>query len=258
MRTSPPTPPPATEIALPAASGPVPGRPISGRSRRSASYRSRLLILLVGGSVIIVVLAAVLLFFGRVEGREFAPTHFQTRSFSYLEIPLLKLQITPVRRITDSSPLAAYLHTAGIIQRPQGPPTQWHLVEVHRAGSPTSMADAELLIEFLEHYQFDGSGRVDLYWHAWSTAHPALAAILWPQVQQLAERELYLLIPGLFRIADRASAADPLARAIDEYLQTGYVGLIGDLRAAGQFELAESLKQQAQADYPADPRWQQL
>jgi len=253
MRTLSSTPLPATERGRPAASGPVPGR-----SRRSAGYRSRLLILLVGGSVIVVVLAAVLLFFGRVAGREFAPTHFQTRSFSYLEIPLLKLQITPIRRITESSPLAAYLQTAGFVQRPQGPPTQWHLIEVHRAGSPTSLADAELLTEFLEHYRFDGTGRADLYWHAWSTDHPALAAVLWPKVQRLAERELYLLIPELFRIADRASAADPLARAIDEYLQAGYAGLIADLRSDGKTELAESLKQEAIADYPDDTRWQQL
>ncbi len=258
MRTSPTKPLPAAEGGLLDGSASQSGGAAPGRSRRSAGYRSRLLILLLGGSVIVVVLAAVLVFFGQVEGREFAPTHFQTRSFSYLEIPLLKLQITPVRRITQSSPLAAYLQTAGFIPRPPGQPTQWHLVEVDRAGALPAMADAQLLTAFLEHYRFGTTGGADLYWHTWSTDHPVLAAVLWPKVQQLAQRELYLLIPELFRIADRATAADPLAREIDEYLKSGYAGLIVDLRDAGKTEVAESLKQEAIADYPDDPRWQQL
>lgn len=250
---------------LPSAQGSVPtaaaGSANSARPARPWSlsgFHSRWIILLVGGCVIVVVLAVVLLFFGRVEGREFAPSHFQTRSFSYLEIPLLKIQITPIRRITRPSPLTAYLQTSGIIQPPPGQPTQWHLVEVHRAGALSSSADAELLTEFLEHYRFDSNGRADLHWHTWSTAHPALAAVLWRKVQQLAQRELYLLIPELFRIADQASAADALARDIDAYLKTSYAGLISDLRAAGKVDVAESLRQEAIADYPDDPQWQQL
>lgn len=258
MRTAPSQPLPAAAGGLPAGASGRAGGADPGRPRRPAGSRGRLLIWLVGGSVIVVVLAAVLLFFGHVEGREFAPTHFQTRSFSYLEIPLLKLQITPIRRITESSPLTAYLHTAGMIQRPQGQPTQWHLVEVYRPGVPDSSADAELLTQFLEQYRFDGSGRANLYWHAWSTAHPALAAVLWPKVQQLAQRELYLLIPELFRIANQATAADALAREIDAYLKSSYAGLIGDFRAAGNDAVAEALKQEAIADYPDDPQWQQL
>ncbi len=257
MRTVPPKTLPAAEAGPPAGSANSGGAG-SSRPRRSVGSRSRLLVLLVGGSVVVVVLAAVLLFFGRVEGREFAPSHFQTRSFSYLELPLLKLQITPVRRITQASPLSAYLHTAGMIQRPQGQPTEWHLVEVDRPGAPDSAADAKLLTDFLEHHRFDGTARAGLYWHDWSVDHPALAAVLWPQVQKLAQRELYLLIPDLFRIANQASAPDALARDIDAALKAGYVGLIGDFRAAGQTEVADALKQEAIADYPDDPQWQQL
>ena len=250
--------PSADELPPPVATRHAASRPAHAATvgKRAAKGRTaiRRWVLVVGALIIVLFLAGVVAIFGRVSGREFSPTHFETRSFWFVEIPLLQLQVMPIRRTSQVSRLSTYLATSGLINRPQGPPAQWHLVELGRFAAQRP-ADAKLLSDFLEHRR-GVSSIGELYWHQWSTEHPELAAILWPEVQKLAERELYLLIPELFQIAELADSADTFAADLHTALSHGYARLIRDLDAAGQTELAESFRRDAVRDYPEDPRWQ--
>lgn len=233
--------------------------------------------LALGAVIIVGSLVGIVLLLGRVSGREFLPDRFEVRHFSFLEIPLLRVQVSPVRYTPTPSALARYLRTTGKVtpftsegEEVRG--DQWHLVELRRGDGAPLHADAKLLVDFL--YQpadrslspagTAGGGPASSkagpqrqhQWHQWSLEHPAQAAVLWPRVQRLAHRRLYLLIPDLFRIAEETQSGPALRAAIDALLRSRYEQMIAESQSAGQHALAESIRQAALADYPDDPRWQ--
>jgi hypothetical protein len=195
---------------------------------------------------------------GSISGAEFSPTHFQQRDFRFFEIPLLHLQITPIRRTVSTPTAASYLRQMSLVNVPKGQPVDWHLVSISRGFTGTTDADAKLLIDQLN---LNRSG--DLYWKTWTTDQPELAAVLWPEIQKLAQRELYILMPRLFEIAqtDRGGSnltAEKLRSDIDSYLIDQYRSLIQDMVAAERVELAETLAAEAKADYPEATNWSSL
>lgn len=260
MSTPVPQPSTPTNAAGSSAASPSLTEPAGGAARgsvRRPAAQGRLWVVLISSLVIVGGLAGIVRLFGKVTGREFAPSHFETRTFSFIEIPLVQLQITPIKRSSQYSRLAAYLSTSGTIPRPQGPPAVWHLVELSRPATSAEPADAKLLVDLMEHHHKNAAATSALYWHQWSIDHPELATILWPEVQKLASRELYVLIPDLFQIADAASSPESLSADMHAYLKSSYARLIRDAEAADQTALAQSLRQEAMSDYPDDPQWQQ-
>jgi len=276
--------------------------PGAGRSRvsRSGSSRSgRFWLVTVSGALIVFFLAGIVYFLGQVQGREFAPSHFEIRRFSFTEIPLLRLQITPINRVSETSGLQSYLSTSSLISRPGGQPTDWHIVELSRFGGGSTPADAKLLTDFLDAgtLRLSTQRHSQWHWHQWSLQNPKHAAVLWPVVQKLAQRELYVLIPSVFQIADAAApvnvavttvsttppatgavppttatsasasatptasppvpvqSVDAMRDRLQQFLISSYVGLIDDMRANGMNEIAESLRQEAAADYPDEARF---
>ncbi|NNE01412.1 MAG: hypothetical protein HKN47_29200 [Pirellulaceae bacterium] len=190
---------------------------------------------------------------GHVSGQEFAPSHFQVRNFSFYEIPLLHIQITPIRRKGVALPVATYVRQSSLIGAPKGTPDKWHLVSLSRGLSGTTAADADLMVTHLN--LTDGT---DVYWRKWSIDHPKRAAVLWPTVQRLAERELYILIPAVFELAQKDLTAEQLATKIDTLLRRQYRSLVVDMRQADRGELADQLLKEAISDYPDDKNLQAL
>lgn len=205
-------------------------------------------------SGVAVMLGLVILLFGSVSGTEFSPTHFETRRFSVREIPWLQIQISPIHRSSLPSATTRYLIAQSLIHPVSGPPKEWHLVELTRGGIRQSEADAKLLTDQLElvAYPRQTSSQSNEFWHDWSIDQPAKAKVLWPAVQKLAVRELYILIPRLFSSAVDAADEAVLQQAIDEYLRSSYLELITDMRNADRQELADELLAEALVDYPDD------
>lgn len=193
---------------------------------------------------------------GRVSGSEFAPSHFQTREFSFYEIPFLHIQITPIKRKNTTGAIARQLRAKSWISVPRGnPPSVWHIVRLWRGPSNTT-AVASLLTEQLRVGQ--GSGG---FWKNWNSEHPNRASVLWPQVQELAERELYVLIPELMLLARSLPGDDSpnaLSDAIDQWLVDQYSGLVTDFRDANRLMLADELLTEALNDYPDSPQLNEL
>lgn len=182
---------------------------------------------------------------GSVSGIEFAPTHFQKRSFAFYEIPLVHWQITPIRRTTNTLTAATYLKQKSLISSSTKVPNKWDLVELSRGLTGSSPGDASLLVDQLE-LQSNG----DNFWRSWSKKHPKRAKILWPVVQQLAVRELYVLLPPMMELATIAPDDVDLAEKIDLYLKNEFAGLIQDTIDAGRPQLAEELEVDFQTDFP--------
>ena len=193
---------------------------------------------------------------GFVRGSEFAPSHFVRRSFSFYEIPLVHWQITPIRRSDDTPPAVTYVKTKILKKVPKGTATNWHLVSLSRGILGTTNADANFLLAQLEFSDQDSS---DPYWIDWSKQNPKHAAVLWPIIQRLAERELYVFVPMVFATADSGGKSPAeLQKAIDEQLAAEYVSLVSDMREAGKMTVAAALLSEAVADYPNHPGLQRL
>lgn len=223
------------------------------RSRRRFFLNAKFWLIVLSTIILGGVLFLIILATGSVQGTEFSPTHFQTRRFSFYEIPLLRWQITPIHRVSNTPETARFLTQSKTLPLPNQAPTVWHLVEVERGASEAAPGDAALLVDHLR--LMENSVAV---WKQWSVDHPKLAKELWPKIADLANRELYVLMP---RILELTRDADDLAdwkQSIDRYLASEYVTLIRDMRDAGRDELADALLAEALAEQPDNPELQSL
>lgn len=182
---------------------------------------------------------------GSVTGSEFSPDSFSLREFSFYELPVLHLQITPIHRSTHTPSTALYLRQTSLIQSPAKTPDRWHLVSMTRGFTGKTPADAELLVDQLEIKRAGAA-----YWRSWSVDHPEKAKIFWPIIQRLAKREMYLLMPNLFEIAQSEQSVAEMTERLDRSLLSQYVGLIRDMRAAQRNELADQILKEARQDFP--------
>ncbi len=223
---------------------------VSSPSPKSAASRGRGLrrwVVIVAAILSTLMLFAVVRLQGRVTGQEFSPTHFQVRKFSFYEIPLLHLQITPIKRSGNTPRSATYLRQTSLISKPQGPPTLWHLISITRGITGTTPGDAHLLVD-----QLTLTTDSNPFWRQWSIDHPQHAAQLWPLIQRLAERELYILTPGLLELALIEQPVGKFAQQADQWLLEEYIKLVQDMREAKRDELAGQLLEEALSDFPGD------
>ncbi len=220
------------------------------------------------------VIVSILIFFlvrtqGFVKGREFSPDTFAMRDFQFYEIPLIHLQVTPIRRASSTTDTAIFLRQKSLIQGPANPSNPpdglnpaWHLVYLSRGITGSTPADAMLLTDVLELHQ-SSTG----YWQKWSTDHGPEAKEFWPIIQRLAQRELYLLMPPLFELAQQMATetkrtneqeTSVFSTSIEMRLASLYHDLILDMRDARRTELADGLLAEALLDFPNDPKLREL
>ncbi len=138
--------------------------------------------------------------YGLVSGEEFAPDTFERRSYWYYELPLVQLKLTPVFRSVQQNQLeAALVNDKYITQQP--PPKRWDLVAAQRGGGLWRKGDAQILCHYLDAWDPNPKKNMTSFWETWTSDHPTLAKVLWPEVVTLARRDLYYLIPSLFERA---------------------------------------------------------
>lgn len=166
------------------------------------------------------------------------------------------MQITPIRRKGVSVKAVDYLRLSGLIKVKSTPPADedWDLVELNRGLSGSTPADANLFIEPMESFGAAGTPR----WEKWSIDHPKLAAVVWPEIQKLANRELYILVPSILEMLQHDHTPAELSEKIDSLLREEYRTLVVDMRAAGRPEVAKQLLSEALADYPNDDQLKKL
>ncbi len=140
------------------------------------------------------------LIFGNVSGEEFSPDTFARRHYSYLELPLVHIQITPIHRVDKSNQLEIYLRQQKLVNKKPADTPRWDMVYHKVAEVVTETGDAQMLCNYLD---VSGS-RSPHFWLTWTKTHPLLAAEFWPVVAELARRELYLFTPDLFQLASSA------------------------------------------------------
>jgi hypothetical protein len=240
----------STSVSDPDATAP---RPVARGGRQTTSRTLKGFAIITAIVAVLVVSWLVIVTQGNISGSEFAPTHFEQREFSFYEIPLLHLQITPIQRTAIHSDAASFLRQQSLVGVPATPPTVWHLVSLNCGLGEPAGGDAKLLIDPLEMSDQGAS-----FWKQWSIDHPRSAAILWPRIQSLAERELYIFVPSLLEIAQANPDPSDLQAEFDTFLIQEYQKLIADMVAADRHELAQQLIDEAALDFPAAVDWPSL
>lgn len=179
---------------------------------RIANRRGRLRIgvWLLVAALVLVICGFGLAIYGQVRGEEFSPQRFTMRKFSYVQIPLLRIQVWPVRvtRITGQhDKLASHIRRTtrvnGLMNRVRSTPGRWDIVSMHEIGSTPYRGDASILVNYLKQPGAQGMES----WLDWSIAHPKLAGVLWGVVANLANEDLYPIIPEVLEAARRLDAA---------------------------------------------------
>ena len=173
--------------------------------------------------------------FGLVSGEEFGPDTFERRSYWYYELPLVRVKITPVVRDVQRHQLETLLVTKKYVI-PQSPPKRWDLVASQRGGQDWRRGDAQILCSYLD--AWDPDNNMTSYWETWTTDHPALAKILWPEIATLARRELYFLIPPLLEKSLEHEKPQPLQDDLNRLLANSYDMLAGAELELGHVETA--------------------
>jgi hypothetical protein len=223
--------------------------PTSPAATRPRRPRDTVVLCLFGTLAGAAVAAFATLMFGHVTGEECCPSTFARRSFHYLEIPLLHVQVSPITRSDATQSLERTLQAQGYIPATPAAECRWDLVHSSRAGSGSVRGDAAILCAYLDAVDDDG----DRYWESWTKDHPESAKVLWPAVARVAGQQLYIFIPELMSLARSASNAERLGREIGHTLTRQYARLAAAQQQLGDAESAVELYDAALQYTPEDP-----
>lgn len=157
--------------------------------------------------------------FGLVTGEEFSPYTFQRRIYSYYELPLVRLQITPVTRQVQRNPLEKMLVQDRYVE-PKTPLKRWDFVAARRGGRLWRRGNARILCQYLDARTRDHNAA--RFWKTWTSEHPSLANMLWPAIAQLARRQLYPCIPPLFNAALKEGTHKEFQETLDGLMARCY------------------------------------
>jgi hypothetical protein len=157
------------------------------------------LLLYVSGLIAFLLIST--LIFGWVEGYEFSAQTFGRRSFTYCQIPLIGVQITPPDyRVEQVLPIVQRQKSSSLFPPPTGA-IRWDAVQIDDAESHTVRGDADFLYRYLAHAEID--------WLDWTDRHPQLARPFWIAVVTMARDGLYLEAADLCEWAlERSGDAD--------------------------------------------------
>lgn len=220
----------------------------------SATKRSKLTTIILGiaiAAIVILVLFLFTLMFGNVAGTEFAAHNFKTRNYHVVRIPLINLQVWPAQRVEESSPLVEHLFgKEKFLTEGKSADPEFDLVE-EQAGARQIKGDAR----FLQYYLKDASSTE---WLKWTTDHPELAKVFWPEVQKVAARKMYTAIPEMFHLAKASDSAEALKAALHQHIASHYV-LIGQaVFEQGEVGPAIVLLEEAKTYAPQDAELDKL
>ncbi|MEM7311698.1 MAG: hypothetical protein AAF497_00965 [Planctomycetota bacterium] len=212
---------------------------ISGSIKSTAAWRNAIPIFIFA-LLAILALGMLIMIFGLVEGEEFSPDAFQRRSFSYYQLPMFRLQVTPVNRAQIPQDVEDMI--AKEIKAPKAAiaTNKWEISQlVYPGGRVSWEGDCKILCDYLDLK----NNKKQFVWEKWGKKHPEMAKVLWPVVASVARKGMYVLIPDIFKIAESANNKDELSGRLDEFLAAEAPKLAEEFKAVGKTaEAAEAMK----------------
>jgi hypothetical protein len=165
------------------------------------------------GVTLLVFVATVI--FGGVHGSEFCPQTFERRSYSYYELPVVRIQVTGERNEDLTGPTEQYVRSQKYFTAVSGK-KDWHVLVGSQGTRLRRPGDAGILVQY-----FDAEQGGDVHrWVDWSEENEELAKIVWPAAQQLALNDAYVFIPDLFDLAKTLDCDELLKPAVQKLLKS--------------------------------------
>jgi len=187
-----------------------------------------------------------------IYGEEFCPQLFQKREFSYWRIPGTKVRVSQTTLTPGVSPSSKDI----LLHLPTNFQTDWQVATV-RQGTFSKEFGPKILIDLLQSNNADG---VNL-WDAWSFRNPGHAALLWPLVQQIAQKEMYFCIPDLLSNSDASLDVKTFDKNLKKICLQALKIKLKTLEATKDTANALQLRnwgKQLTSDYSDDPGMQEL
>ena len=150
--------------------------------------------------IVFAVLVLMTLIFGQVSGEEFSPDTFERRRFHYFQIPIVRFQVTGMKRRDQGIGMADTVEDHAPNVDSAATVKTWDLVSSQRTGADKWLGDAKILCDLLT---TEDTKRAFL-WQTWSEKYPHLADRFWPVVADTAQAGSYILMPDLFELAGKA------------------------------------------------------
>jgi hypothetical protein len=182
---------------------------------RRILMRTLVVLLVLAGGLFIVATGTLL--FGQISGQEFAPDTLERRRYSYYELPVVRIQVTPIWRSVSRPELEQALVDGKYVEI-SSPPGRWDLIASYRLAQMLREGDAQILSNYLDAWNDAG----EVHWLQWTTSHPAIAKILWPEIVKLARQELYFFMPELFELAAERTDAQAFQGDLKQILARKY------------------------------------
>jgi hypothetical protein len=187
--------------------------------------------------------------FGAVEGVELNPHSFARRSYSLYEVPLIRIQARGIRRQDLNADVAEFLAGKGYIVPAKKAPDVWHIISGSRGAGEPRVGDADILSRYLDAADADEK-RV---WIEWSNSNAEVAKIFWPAIARLAQEELYIHIPPLFDLAQRAVDPKAFQTELHQEIAARLLDLAGQMTKAEEHDEALRVLDAAARLDPANP-----
>ena len=164
-----------------------------GSSGSSNSTKSRVLIFVLVLMACLGIGGLLTLGAATQHGEQFSVDGFQRRRFSYLEVAGIRLSATDYFDNTGSleKDLVAKKWITSTGKTPK--PSDWVTVS-HMTMGKFYQSDADILVNYLKMSDQYGS-TIDL--SRWNAANPGYASVMWPEIQIVAQGNMYILVPDI-------------------------------------------------------------
>ncbi len=195
----------------------------------------------------ILLLGMLIAIFGLVEGEEFSPDAFRRRKFSYYQLPMFQLQITPVNRVDVPQDVDEMIAKAIKAPGINSTSNTWEISKLLLPGGKISWeGESKILCDYLDLKNSEKSW----IWEKWADKHPDMAKALWPIVADVARKGMYILIPDILEIAENADNVGELTGRIDEFLAIESEKLGDDYEAIGKIEKSATARKLSRINLP--------
>ncbi|WP_425614676.1 hypothetical protein NA78x_004550 [Anatilimnocola sp. NA78] len=154
-------------------------------------------------------------FFGSVYGTEICAETLERRSYFFLEIPIIRLQVRGIEYKQIPNDVSTHLTTNNIVTVPPANKKTWHSITAGRGVLGMRTGDPEIVVRYLEARDANS----EYAWLAWTKDNPKIAPHIWKGVTDLAVAGEYTTIPDVIELAQGATDPVKTQAAVDKVVK---------------------------------------
>lgn len=207
-------------------------------------------------SVAAVGLASVVIvwFFGSVYGTEICAETLERRSYFFLEIPLIRVQVRGITYNPIPNDVSQHLTANNLVTVPPANQKTWHSLTSGRGVLGTRTGDPEIVVRYLD----ARDSNHEYAWLTWTKDNPTIAPHVWKGVTELAVAGEYTTIPDVIELGQGATDPVKTKAAVDKIVKGVVKTTVATKGAAAPAkkptEKNEDKKEEEKSEKPGDKK----